>query len=249
MFREVFGKVYKTTDTPWLNATVVFKRAKGSFTSEAQYPPDTARFYTDNQGFLVDFNAQGVAIPCRLWVNETGDKISNYQVTIGLDKFTISIPVGDGSPISLSALRAGSQPTEEYPQSLLEYIDEKTESIVAGESRALYSNTLTAVQNLSALRIINLNTGNYASCLDLTNAFISLGFVNQAVSVGGTLKAVTQGLVSDSSWNWDITKPIFLGDTGQLTQTIINNAVFLKAVALAISPQSIFINFGESIIL
>jgi hypothetical protein len=137
MFREVFGKVYKTTDTPWLNATVVFKRTKGSFTSEAQYPPDTARFYTDNQGFLVNFNAQGVAVPCRLWVNETGDKISNYQVTIGLDKFTISIPVGDGSPISLSALRAGSQPVEDYPQSILDYVDDAITGVGANPKREI----------------------------------------------------------------------------------------------------------------
>jgi hypothetical protein len=123
MYREVFGKVYKTSDTPWINTTVIFKRAKGSFTSEAQYPPDTIKFYTDNLGYLVNFDSQGLAIPCRLWVNETGDKISNYQVFIGLDKFNVSVPVGDGSPISLSALRAGSQPTESYPQSILDYVD------------------------------------------------------------------------------------------------------------------------------
>jgi hypothetical protein len=249
MYREVFGKVYKTSDTPWINTTVIFKRAKGSFTSEAQYPPDTLKFYTDNLGYLVNFDAQGLPIPCRLWVNETGDKISNYQVFIGLDKFNVSVPVGDGSPISLSALRAGSQPTEQYPQSILDYVDEKVESIVAGESKALYSNTLTAIQNLSALRILNLNLGIYASCLNLNNAFISLGFINQAIIAGATFKAITQGLVSDSSWNWQLDKPVFLGDNGQLTQSITNSAIFIKQVATVINSQSLFINFGESTIL
>jgi hypothetical protein len=58
-------------------------------------------------------------------VNEEGDLVSNYECVIGRDRFTFSLPAGDGSAIALSVLRGGSQPIEGYPQTLLTYIEEK----------------------------------------------------------------------------------------------------------------------------
>jgi hypothetical protein len=240
MYRYITGKIYRTNDEPWRNITATFKRCSGSFTSNIIYPPDSTTCEIDESGNLIN---------CKLWVNESGDKISNYEGKVGTYRFQFSIPVGDGSPIDIGTLIAGSLPVEAYPQSIIDYVDDVIAAVVAGESKSLYSYNFIATQSLSALRIIDLTNLTYASSDNLSQAFVSLGFVNQAVSIGGTFKTITQGLVSDSSWNWQLDKPIFLGINGFLTQTYPNNSLFCKIVASVISTQKIFINFGEPIIL
>jgi hypothetical protein len=141
MWRQITGKVRRTNDEPWINSQVRFRRSTGSFTSEAQYPSDTLTFSTNHLGELVD---------CRLWVNETGDRISNYVCYIGSESFTFSIPEGDGSPIALSFLRAGSLPVDEYPQSLIDYIDLQVGSITSSNYQDFIT---TANQTVFALPI------------------------------------------------------------------------------------------------
>lgn len=130
MFRKVIGKVYKTDDTPWLNTFITFKRTSGNYLNNIQYPPDVVRAKTDNQGNICKLdNSLGVD----LWVNETGEKISNYQCLLPNDIFSFSIPIGNGAPIELSVLRAGSQPVEEYPQSVIDYIDDLVLTVTPSE--------------------------------------------------------------------------------------------------------------------
>lgn len=123
-WRLVVGKVYRTNDTPWVNTAVVFRRQIGSYTTEVQYPPDALTFSTDAFGNLISIDSSGNAtIGCKLWVNEESDKISTYECIVGKDRFNFSLPLGNGSPIKLSTLRAGSAPVEEYPQSIINYVD------------------------------------------------------------------------------------------------------------------------------
>lgn len=117
MFRNIVGKVHKTTDIPWVNIPVIFQRVRGSYTADVIYPPDIHKCKVDNDGNIIN---------CQLWVNETGDQISTYTCIIGKDRFSFSIPPGDGSPIDIADLRAGSNPVETYPQTIIAYIDEKT---------------------------------------------------------------------------------------------------------------------------
>lgn len=124
MRRQIIGKIYQTDDTPYGNVAVTFVRSLGSYTSQITYPPDSIK---------CQVNAAGELVNCFLWVNESGDKISNYTAYVKGDKFSFSIPSGDGSPIELSVLRSGSQPTETYPQSILDYIDAKI-ATVGGEA-------------------------------------------------------------------------------------------------------------------
>ena len=116
MYRQIIGNVARTDDTPYQNIKVIFYRDTGSFTSTTHYPPDICKCDVDEDGKIVG---------CKLWVNETGEKISYYTGVIGKDRFKFSIPAGDGSPIELSVLRAGSNPVETYPQSIIDYIDTK----------------------------------------------------------------------------------------------------------------------------
>jgi hypothetical protein len=130
MRRQILGKIYETDDTPYKSGVIVFSRSVGSYTPTTQYPPDVHVCRTDTSGNLVD---------CFLWCNEEGDLVSNYTAKInGRDVFTLSVPLGDGSPVQISVLRAGSQPVETYPQSVIDYIDKKFNQIVNSGDEPLY---------------------------------------------------------------------------------------------------------------
>lgn len=241
MRRQILGKIYETDDTPFKNGVIVFSRSIGSYTSTTQYPPDVHVCRTDTSGNLVD---------CFLWCNEDGDLISNYTAKInGRDVFNLSVPIGDGSPIELSALRAGSLPTTEYPESIIDYVDNKIESLTLGQIKTLFSPDLIAINVLSALRIIDINTTTYADSNNINHASKTLGFVANAVNQGAIFQAVTEGFVLDSNWDWNTNRPIFLGNNGFLTQSIPNDAVFVQQIAKTINTQKIFIDFQEVILL
>jgi hypothetical protein len=248
-WRLVIGKIYKTNDTPWVNTPVIFRRQVGSYTTNIQYPPDALKFSTNAMGDLISVDTNGGATTgCRLWVNEEGDKISNYECLVGRDRFNFSLPLGDGSPIELSVLRAGSAPVESYPQSIIDYVDDAVAGVTAGNVKKVISDTFVAPVSLSALRIINLNSLQLASASNISDVSIALGFLESAVNLGASFTTVLQGTVSDSAWNWNTSSPIFLGANGILTQNT-SGLSFIRQIAAPVSNQKIIINFGESIIL
>jgi hypothetical protein len=237
MRRQILGKIYETDDTPFKNGVIVFSRSIGSYTSTTQYPPDVHVCRTDTSGNLVD---------CFLWCNEDGDLISNYTAKInGKDVFTLSLPLGDGSPIQLSVLRAGSQPTQSYPQTIIDYIDTKVVGAIASPT-SLNTFTMAATRNISALKIIRLDNQEYASPLVGADALAGVCFVKTAANSGETFTGLLSGVVSDSFWNWDVNKALFLGVDGTVTQSVSTDWEFIKVVGSVVSPQQIFINFEES---
>jgi hypothetical protein len=56
------------------------------------------------------------------------------------------------------------------------------------------------------------------------------------------------GELEEVSWNWDITKPIFIGINGLLTQTPPNSG-FSCIIAYPVTTTKIFINKQEFFIL
>jgi hypothetical protein len=240
MRRQILGKIYETDDTPFKSGVVVFLRSTGSYTPTTQYPPDLHVCRTDTSGNLVD---------CFLWCNQQGDLISNYTAKInGKDVFTISVPVGDGSPIQLSVLRAGSQPTENYPQSIIDYIDNAVAGVVAGKAQNLTVQAV-ATQNYSALRVINLETMGYADSNNISSANASLCFLKDSATVNAPFNGITQGVVKDNFFNWQNNTVLYLGNNGFLTANLPANAVFIRAIANSIAPNSIFFNPSVAIIL
>lgn len=240
MRRQILGKIYETDDTPFKNGVIVFSRSIGSYTPTTQYPPDVHVCRTDINGNLVD---------CFLWCNEDGDLISNYTAKInGRDVFTLSIPIGDGTPIQLSVLRAGSQPTESYPQSIIDYIDGAVAGVVAGESKNLSIKAM-ATQDYSALRVINLETMMYADSSDIANLNAGLCFLKDSATANTQFTGITQGIVSDSFFSWQNNTILYLGNAGYLVDTVPNNAAFIRTMGNSIAPSGIFFNPGLAIIL
>ncbi len=81
---------------------------------------------------------------------------------------------------------------------------------------------LTAGENISALRVITVNTdgeGIYADSSTVNHANLIAGISYTAGLEGESIKVIHQGKVKDSFFSFDMTKPIFLGSNGVLTQT------------------------------
>lgn len=115
---------------------------------------------------------------------------------------------------------------------------------------AQYSSLLTAANSLSALRVVVLanNQLTYADSSLPEHAFKVVGLLPAAVVAGATVQVLTDGSISDSSWNWNPERPIFLGANGQLTQTAPETG-FLLQVATAATSTQIDFEIQEAILL
>lgn len=103
--------------------------------------------------------------------------------------------------------------------------------------------TLTAGENLSALRAVTTNASGeavYATNTSLANAQV-VGVTMSAASAGGTVGVKTFGTMTDASWNW--TKgAIYLGTNGVLTQTAPTGGNIIVHVARALTATMIFVD-------
>jgi hypothetical protein len=91
----------------------------------------------------------------------------------------------------------------------------------------------------------------YGSNTTATHANLVLGITVNAASAGGTLEIVRSGEITESSWNWTLGAPIFLGTNGLMTQTAPVNpsALFSLVVAFPITPTKIYVSIREPIYL
>jgi len=105
-------------------------------------------------------------------------------------------------------------------------------------------------ESISALRVCALNASNLLVLADCTNpdhAFRLVGLQQTAVSVGSATPLVS-GIVSDSNWAWDGSRPIWLGSLGFLTQ-VPPASGFLVQVATPLTPTTIHFEIQETTVL
>lgn len=88
----------------------------------------------------------------------------------------------------------------------------------------------------------------YATNQDLRIKNRILGVTPGAVSRGAVGNVQTFAEMREPSWNWDVNKPIFLGDNGMLVQTPPTSG-FRLIVAFPVDAKTIFISVKEPIIL
>lgn len=112
--RDVVGRVLRTDGTPWESGVVHFRLTPGSFTPTEQFPESQVEALTDATG----------AFSVSLWTNEEGDKASRYVCRLpNQETFDFTLPLGDGTPIELSTLRAlGLVPGQEQHETVLTFI-------------------------------------------------------------------------------------------------------------------------------
>ena len=112
--------------------------------------------------------------------------------------------------------------------------------------------TLTAGQQLEAPRILTMDSQGRAIHADsgqVSHADRIIGLGPAAVPAGGTVDVLVTGVHSDTAlWSWDVTKPIWLGTDGDLTQTPPTSG-HSTVVAMALSATKIFVSPRPSVIL
>ena len=111
-----------------------------------------------------------------------------------------------------------------------------------------------AATSISGHHAVLLNTDGqveYATNTVPSHSRKVAGVSSNAAASGDTVSIVAYGKMEEPSWNWDITKPVYLGDSGVLTQVTPSypDAQFVLIIGFPLSSTRLFINPGISITL
>lgn len=109
--------------------------------------------------------------------------------------------------------------------------------------------TLTAARNLSGHRVLKATEdgADYASSLELGDANRVIGLSTGAVMQGQPVLVQTDGEMTEPSWSWDISLPVFNGVDGLLTQVSASPGYSL-IVGIPITPTTILVSVKQPII-
>jgi len=100
------------------------------------------------------------------------------------------------------------------------------------------------VGGVSALKVIRGNVGNvgaYADSDEVPNSIAGVSF--SAANEGDDFLVRGAGLVTDSGWNWDLTRPIFLGKGGALTQAA-DTGEYVVVIGYPVAADKMIIRIG-----
>lgn len=125
---------------------------------------------------------------------------------------------------------------------------------IQGPPGALLIFSYSASIAISGHRIVSLNglgEVEYASSGNITQANRIVGMTMNAAVPGGLVSVQKFGELTEPSWNWTLSQPIYLSIDGALTQTPPSTPAsqFSVIVGFPISPTAIFVNIGNPIIL
>lgn len=257
MKRKVTGVLRKANGDAVVMSSGYFVLSSNSYDSLSIYNTERIPFWTNNQGEIVSHNPMksdslptGVELVC----NDLLDVPTSYSCVIGgCDSlaFDFVLPSGN-TTISLQSLwQTTITPQDPRYITLMTYVEsivnDAITGVVAGANRKLVTETYTATQSLSALRVINMSSLVYADCAMISNMNASKAILESAVVSNSNFKATIAGTITDNSWNWIVNEPIYLGRSGYLTQTIDNLSVYIQQIAIPISTNKILVNFEEPI--
>ena len=111
--------------------------------------------------------------------------------------------------------------------------------------------TMTALQALGGHRVVYAVDGSYAdyaSSSQIAQFSQVLGITTGASATDADTTIQRAGPLSFEGWAW-ATGPVFLGENGQLTQTLDPAARFSLSVGFAMSATNILVDIGMPIIL
>lgn len=120
--------------------------------------------------------------------------------------------------------------------------DWKTENIISN---------WVAEEIINSHRILvttSSGTVKHANSSILLDAHRILGLSLTAATIGGNVRVLEFGTVSEVSWNWIVDTAMFLGEDGVLTQTSPTTG-FTSVVGFASSATSLFIRPRQAILL
>ena len=108
-----------------------------------------------------------------------------------------------------------------------------------------------AGQDISAYRVVIVGNDELVYYADYTNSshpYRIAGITVNSIPVSGNVRIQTFGELRNTSWNWNLSKSIFLAENGRLTQ-IPPEIGFSIEIAKPITTDSIFVNVEQPIIL
>lgn len=252
--RLVVGKIYRANGDALTSSKIVFKLLKSSFISDSQIVKSTIVAEVDDQGNLFTVTDLGSVINgVRLWCNEQGDVASEYACYLpGNEIFKFTLPNGTND-INLSVLReAGITESDPQYQTLVTYINDYLDTLTFETSSVskLRSEIYQSTSTLSALKAVvaTNETFQYADKDNLNHSESVVGILEAVLNPGESARAIAQGLLSDNSFNFQLNKPIFLGNNGNLTQDIPTTG-FVKQLAYPVTSSKIYVKINSSIIL
>lgn len=111
--------------------------------------------------------------------------------------------------------------------------------------------TVTAGMALGGHRLVVLNGAGvaiYADRTEPTHVGKVLGMTLGAIADGDSGDVLRAGEVVEPSWNWTLDAPVFLGTSGQLTQTPPLTG-FSLIVGFPVSTTKLFVSLREPLIL
>jgi hypothetical protein len=245
VLRKIVG-ILSTANIPYVNGVGKIILLDNSYTATASYLISTIYYATDNLGRIFD-PLTPLETGITIWCNAESTNQSRYRFTYPDNRFFDFSLLPGNTEINISTLR--DQGVLDFPQpTILDVVNQTLAQQWEQTLALLGTDYLIATASLSALRIINLSTGTYASSTDISQVNSPKGFLSIAVINGQQFPVQFTGIKLDLSWDWDITKPIFLGSNGTLIQTT-SGLAYLQQVASVITSNKIILDFQEPLIL
>ena len=107
----------------------------------------------------------------------------------------------------------------------------------------------TAGEDISALRILSTNDSGQAVYADPTDPDSCRRLLGMSISAAlelQQLEVFREGKYTDPSWTWDVTKRLFLGANGTITQVAPTTGISV-VLGHAQTPNIIFLNIEKPI--
>lgn len=118
---------------------------------------------------------------------------------------------------------------------------------ISGQLKSI--NTYTAGVELEAFKVVRMNVSNkveYANFSDINNSENIIGFTLEAANLDASVKVQSFGYITNANWNFDLNKPIMLGENGDITQVCPTSGFWMK-LGTVISPTEILVNISMPI--
>jgi len=109
-----------------------------------------------------------------------------------------------------------------------------------------------AGETIGSHKIVKLGDDSkvyYADCRSLPDVERILGMTLNSANANGSVNILLFGKLQDSSFNFDTSKPIYLGKNGNIVQDIDNESVFIQRLGRVLKNNEILIDLDEPIIL
>lgn len=110
-------------------------------------------------------------------------------------------------------------------------------------------NTATSVATHTVVSASGSGGVQPASCMDLTSLGTVVGITTSDNNPGDITAPLMTGIIEDINWTFTPDGRVFLGDNGQLVQTLPPAALFQQVVGIALSATKVLINIMPPILL